>query len=872
MAYVKAKASTVVSKQVPEFIREENTKFVDFLKAYYEWLENFYPQSNLEDIKDIDNTVDFFIDYFKKEILAPIPQDIISNKRFLAKNIKNLYLSKGTENSYKFLFRILFNEDAEVYYPKIDMLRVSDGKWSQRNILRATSIIGDARNIVGQTITQTRNYQDGSVQIATARVENVTEFDYLGTTISELTLSEDSITGVFYSQTDSESFTITSRSNIDNSVVSCNVLSIINDFNITSGGSYYTVGDLIGFISSTGALARAEVATILPGSVTNITIANRGTGYLIGDPILFNNTGTGGPENSPSLSAVANITEIDRDSLLLEGGGKILSESLGELDIETSNSGPIKKVTVINGGFFYNRLPKVSLPTGAGRTGGKVLAESNDIGTISSIVVPESGFNYINPPNLQIPTYAVIKNPSGNFIVGESIVSLPQKLGLETSLDDNLLLESGDKFLSEKQQNASGILENINGDLHLIKLKESTSFGGYLLEDGSGYLLDEDEDIFVRQESGYFIKHMDIRGTVSNTTAVITSVNNPSIRASVGAVGKQIGGFSNTDGKISESSKRIQDSLYYQDYSYVIKVGQSINQYRDAVKKLLHPIGLALFGEVKLKSTATSRSSIHSSSINYTVRKIIDAKMRAVGNYRTAYEVYASANKEQITLYLTDFIVSHLNISISSSEFLPILNFPNLPINQIHLLDLRPEVIGFEQAKTIITRSKVTDKVLYRSNQTNLVERSSPAFDGSARRAGANLVDLERYKFTHKPSVFGTKYANIDGTPAYTTSTYGVINTYPNPNYNYWGIGNTQIKDFGSLTVSDVLNSPYRKVNFAIESEIGIIRLPASALRFSTDDARFTWDDTYTFDADSVEFDTTGYKWDVDTLKFDLYT
>ena len=35
--------------------------------------------------------------------------------------------------------------------------------------------------------------------------------------------------------------------------------------------------------------------------------------------------------------------------------------------------------------------------------------------------------------------------------------------------------------------------------------------------------------------------------------------------------------FINEVGKISESTMRVQDSLYYQDFSYVIKVGQSIN-------------------------------------------------------------------------------------------------------------------------------------------------------------------------------------------------------------------------------------------------------------------------------------------------------
>ena len=36
------------------------------------------------------------------------------------------------------------------------------------------------------------------------------------------------------------------------------------------------------------------------------------------------------------------------------------------------------------------------------------------------------------------------------------------------------------------------------------------------------------------------------------------------------------------------TAMRIQDSLYYQDFSYVIKVGRAINDWRDSFKKTMH--------------------------------------------------------------------------------------------------------------------------------------------------------------------------------------------------------------------------------------------------------------------------------------------
>jgi hypothetical protein len=52
---------------------------------------------------------------------------LINNK--LIKFARQLYQSKGTISSYKFLFRILYNSDFEVFYTKDAVLKASDGKW-----------------------------------------------------------------------------------------------------------------------------------------------------------------------------------------------------------------------------------------------------------------------------------------------------------------------------------------------------------------------------------------------------------------------------------------------------------------------------------------------------------------------------------------------------------------------------------------------------------------------------------------------------------------------------------------------------------------------------------------------------------------------
>jgi hypothetical protein len=64
--------SSLVEKQLPEFVREDYPKFVSFLEKYYEWLQtNNQILSAIQDFsnsKDIDLASDFYLDIIKKEL------------------------------------------------------------------------------------------------------------------------------------------------------------------------------------------------------------------------------------------------------------------------------------------------------------------------------------------------------------------------------------------------------------------------------------------------------------------------------------------------------------------------------------------------------------------------------------------------------------------------------------------------------------------------------------------------------------------------------------------------------------------------------------------------------------------------------------
>lgn len=150
MASNKPKISSLVSAQFPEFIREDYQTFVSFVEAYYEYLET-QVVTDFQQIGDIDTTLDSFIRYFKSELALNFPATLVDD-RFLLPKIKELYISKGTEASYKLLFRLLYNKEIEVRYPATQMLRVSDGKWIQRISVFAQVNIGSPDDILGKTV------------------------------------------------------------------------------------------------------------------------------------------------------------------------------------------------------------------------------------------------------------------------------------------------------------------------------------------------------------------------------------------------------------------------------------------------------------------------------------------------------------------------------------------------------------------------------------------------------------------------------------------------------------------------------------------------------------------------------------------------
>ena len=491
----------------------------------------------LLDYADVDKTISRFLINFRNAFLTSVPDKIHDSleRRNLTKNIKSLYQAKGTKRASEIFFKLLFNEAAEIRYPKDEMLRVSDGKWDTKKILRCLAVgTSEPANLVGQTITQ------GS---STAIVEDVFKFLIGGVEVTELVLGDDSVSGTFNAGEN-----ITGTDNTDsNVIVTLTVSSIIDQKTITNDGALYNEDDTVE-ITAGGTGASVKVGTIGPGTIQEVLVDTGGSGYAVGDTVNF---GSG--------NATAKVSVVNGGVTLESGTGTgqlILEDETGKNDqyfgnkvVQEAGSGneDITDIRMIEFGNGYTSLPSVTV-TSSGGSGAKLLAYGSEIGRALTMKVIESGYNYQTSPapTIKLPTYILYNGLSGGLTEGETITGGTSSVTAEiVSIDTTLQIV--------KAKNHSGSF--VEGET--ISASNGATFTALRLQQGTG--------------------------TLSTGTVVTTD-----------------GTFINEDGWVSENSMKVQDSLLYQDYSYIIKVGRSINEWRDSYVKTLHSSGFYFQGEIAI--------------------------------------------------------------------------------------------------------------------------------------------------------------------------------------------------------------------------------------------------------------------------------
>ena len=349
-------------------------------------------------------------------------------------------------------------------------------------------------------------------------------------------------------------------------------------------------------------------------------VQNQNTYNIANDGITFT--------TNPNLSGGERVEIFtDKSRLLYEDGNEVLLNGY-----QNSPSGSIistdqrlRRVQITNPGAGYEKLPAV-FPGGFlyfDDISGYQVNETVTGGTSNATSV----ILRLEPENNRI----VVKRSSsdtGIYQAGETITGSNSSTA-KTLVQEKVSHGTGAKIYAWSSQ--IGAIEKLTisdqgnkFDADAI-LDETTSFHNMLIQTPSSTLnkgvqitgsvsnatanvqsYDNTRNILkYKNLSGMFID--DEKVTFESSDSFIVLKNDPyTSRGKVSGEGLMNGAFLSDKGFASSKTSNIQDSKLYQSHSYIIKVGESINNYRSIVKDLVHPSGHIFFGEVAVKSEILS--------------------------------------------------------------------------------------------------------------------------------------------------------------------------------------------------------------------------------------------------------------------------
>lgn len=652
------KISNIIQTQLPFFVRNDHPQFVAFLQAWLEYNEQSASAlsegkvierlKSMPDFWDIDKTHSELEERFFTWFLEAFPTDTIADKTLILKSVKDFLRARGTEKSVKFLLRAVYGLDADVYYPKLDILRVSDGNWYIQKVLRIGNLTvnGVANTELPAFELFVNRNVTGLSSNAAAIIDSFDRYFDSGVQVNELTLS--SIKGSFD----------TSEQISANLVIEGTTTELLADVFggqlsnpvINNGGTGYEINDPVVITDDVGTGGVARVSSVSSGNVATIQVTDGGAGFQVDDFALI--TGGGGSGANASVFTV-DLTEryhpnsynvyissiaAESNTLLANTYASMNGASANTIlanafiSFTYANTGPIQVMTVSEAGENYTSVPSITVQANT---------RIKSLGIIGRLTINDGGTGYANGDILEfengfggygVGAYANVEVDGSGTIVAynflEAIGGIPPggigytnanrpTINVSTSTGDGAANIAVDALLGGGEQ-----LTSTTGSIGVIT-------GINIINTGSGY----GDPVANLQGSG------DGTGNVSFTA--------------IAGVFDYAGRYLDDDSHISGFSF-LEDAAYYQNFSYVIRINESLHEYEHLINKILTPAGVIMFGEYMQEDNAAH--------LNVTTEGA------NVDSYITYYATYA-ANGQNVSFTTTN--ASNIaNSDIITVEFL----------------------------------------------------------------------------------------------------------------------------------------------------------------------------------------------------------
>ena len=213
------------------------------------------------------------------------------------------------------------------------------------------------------------------------------------------------------------------------------------------------------------------------------------------------------------------------------------------------------------------------------------------------------------------------------------------------AIDGALGSGNGGKFILEHQHIDGGVPINVGEPLVIDRYREQGGTNFVIIENGDATdrlsteelgtaLLLEDRDRILHEEdiqideivlnatdssstdagdniineSGIDFSNDNVTITDSGgATATIVSADISTGTVTVASQKTNVGTYSGISSLVGEDLNRLQDSYFYQDYSYEVIIGESLSTYLNELKRAVHPSGFIPFGKVSIASQISAR-------------------------------------------------------------------------------------------------------------------------------------------------------------------------------------------------------------------------------------------------------------------------
>ena len=217
----------------------------------------------------------------------------------------------------------------------------------------------------------------------------------------------------------------------------------------------------------------------------------------------------------------------------------------------------------------------------------------------------------------------------------------------------------------------------------------------------------------------------------------------------VGSITKTTGQFIDDVGKPSEIIQKIQDSYYYQDFSYAVKSAVSISEWKDILIKNVHPASFKVFGELNLNEYGFVPNKETFFQLTKSVELAREATVPNIQSFALVEPVYTAFNNTEV-LFRQKRLTSSENILTSVVQRID--DIANLFDGQRTAFPLTVDgttvVANANQLMIILNGVVQTPNTSFEIIGDSIVFAEPPSPPASVKYVNVSIQQINTFKFT----------------------------------------------------------------------------------------------------------------------------